>query len=126
MIPHYPDHAANERTYLAWIRTGIAIIAFGFVVEKFRLFLILFARSSDAASKIPLDQASTTSERLDGILFVLLGVAVIVAATARFVRTSRLIDSDRQEATPSPRIEIAFSAILTVIALVLCGYWMFR
>jgi putative membrane protein len=30
---------ANERTFLAWIRTSIAIMAFGFVVEKFGLFL---------------------------------------------------------------------------------------
>jgi len=32
-------HMANERTFLAWIRTSIAIMAFGFVVEKFGLFL---------------------------------------------------------------------------------------
>ncbi len=39
MIHGYSDHAANERTYLAWVRTGIAVIAFGFVVEKFNLFM---------------------------------------------------------------------------------------
>ena len=38
MIPGYSDHAANERTFLAWVRTGIAVIAFGFVIEKFNLF----------------------------------------------------------------------------------------
>ena len=32
-------HMANERTFLAWIRTSIGIIAFGFVVEKFALFI---------------------------------------------------------------------------------------
>jgi putative membrane protein len=34
MIKHYTDHAANERTFLAWIRTGITITVFGFVIEK--------------------------------------------------------------------------------------------
>jgi putative membrane protein len=34
MILGYSDHAANERTFLAWVRTGIAVIAFGFVIEK--------------------------------------------------------------------------------------------
>ncbi|HGE72837.1 TPA: DUF202 domain-containing protein, partial [Candidatus Poribacteria bacterium] len=29
------DHMANERTYLAWVRTGITIMALGFVVAKF-------------------------------------------------------------------------------------------
>src|SRR2546429_7603792 len=33
------DHLANERTFLAWIRTGLSIIAFGFVVERFGLLL---------------------------------------------------------------------------------------
>lgn len=33
------DHLANERTYLAWIRTSIGIMAFGFVVVKFSLFV---------------------------------------------------------------------------------------
>src|SRR4030043_2334534 len=32
-------HMANERTFLAWIRTSIGIMAFGFVVEKFALFI---------------------------------------------------------------------------------------
>ncbi len=33
------DHLANERTFLAWIRTSIAIMGFGFVVVKFSLFI---------------------------------------------------------------------------------------
>ena len=37
MIGNYSDHAANERTFLAWVRTGIAVIAVGFVIEKFNL-----------------------------------------------------------------------------------------
>lgn len=33
------DHLANERTFLAWIRTSIALMGFGFVVVKFSLFV---------------------------------------------------------------------------------------
>ena len=33
MIKSYTDHAANERTFLAWMRTGVAIIAFGFLID---------------------------------------------------------------------------------------------
>ena len=40
MIRDYRDHSANERTFLAWVRTGIAVIAFGFVIEKFNLFVL--------------------------------------------------------------------------------------
>ena len=46
MIRGYSDHAANERTLLAWVRTGIAVIAFGFVIEKFNLFVLTIASST--------------------------------------------------------------------------------
>ena len=45
MIRNYSDHAANERTFLSWLRTGMAVVAFGFVVEKFNLFMLTLARS---------------------------------------------------------------------------------
>ena len=45
MIKQFNDLAANERTYLAWLRTALALIAFGFVLERFDLFLELFAKS---------------------------------------------------------------------------------
>ena len=43
MIRRYSDHAANERTFLAWVRTAIAVMAFGFVIERFDLFLQVIA-----------------------------------------------------------------------------------
>jgi putative membrane protein len=43
MIRDYADHAANERTFLAWLRTGMAVVAFGFVIEKFNLFVLTLA-----------------------------------------------------------------------------------
>ena len=48
MIRGYTDHAANERTFLAWVRTGIAVMAFGFVIEKFNLFVLTIASSASA------------------------------------------------------------------------------
>ena len=46
MIKRYTDHSANERTYLAWIRTSIAIMAFGFLIEKFDLLFQIWVRPS--------------------------------------------------------------------------------
>ena len=46
MIRGYSDHAANERTFLAWVRTGIAVTAFGFVIEKFNLFVLTMASAN--------------------------------------------------------------------------------
>jgi len=54
MIRGYSDHAANERTFLAWVRTAIAVMAFGFLVEKFDLFLEVAAPSlSGRALSLP-------------------------------------------------------------------------
>jgi putative membrane protein len=43
MIQGYSDYAGNERTFLAWLRTGIAVVAFGFVIEKFNLVALTLA-----------------------------------------------------------------------------------
>ena len=45
MIRNFSDHSANERTFHAWVRTAIAVMAFGFLVEKFDLFLEVAAPS---------------------------------------------------------------------------------
>ena len=39
MIANYTDHAANERTFLAWIRTGLAVAAFGFFLVKLNVLV---------------------------------------------------------------------------------------
>jgi len=46
MIRDYGDHAANERTFLVWLRTSIAVIAFGFLIEKFNLFALTMANAT--------------------------------------------------------------------------------
>jgi Domain of unknown function (DUF202) len=61
MIQGYADHAANERTFLAWVRTGVAAIAFGFVIERFNLFLLSL---QDAATLDPIRHSQL--ERLSG------------------------------------------------------------
>ena len=47
------DYLANERTFLAWIRTGIAIMAFGFVAVKFSLFLNQIRFIADEELQLP-------------------------------------------------------------------------
>ncbi len=90
MITRYSDHAANERTFLAWVRTAIAVMAFGFLVEKFDLFLELTARSLGGKPPSSLTQ---TAGDIAGLLLILLGGAMIVISTLRYRRTSRDIDA---------------------------------
>src|SRR6266446_6112488 len=87
MIRRYSDHAANERTFLAWVRTGIAVIAFGFVIEKFNLFVLTMANANslDAGRRLQLERLSGPLGRYDGLALILVGIAVVVAAARRFV-----------------------------------------
>ena len=50
MIRNFTEQSANERTFLAWLRTGIAVIAFGFVVEKFHLFMMALVSTAAAGA----------------------------------------------------------------------------
>ena len=64
MIGHFSDHAANER-FLAWVRTAIAVMAFGFLVAKFDLFLKIAARSLPADDHPAVARVTTSmSERM--------------------------------------------------------------
>ena len=94
MIDRYSDHAANERTFLAWVRTGIAIVAFGFVVEKFNLFVrtLAEANSAEAAKQMHMDRLARGFSHYDGLALIVVGMAIILISLVRFIRTTRLID----------------------------------
>ena len=124
MIEKYSDHAANQRTFLAWIRTGIAVIAFGFVVEKFNLFMIILAKtvSEEAAHRLWIDRVTRPFGRYDGIALVLLGIGLIVLAAIRFYRTAKLIDDPEPRQAPDARVELVFTLILALLTTGLCLY----
>jgi putative membrane protein len=94
MIRGYGDHAANERTFLAWVRTAIAVIAFGFVIEKFNLFVLTVANANslEAKHRLQLERLSGPLGRYDGLALILFGLVLVVIAATRFVRTERLLD----------------------------------
>jgi putative membrane protein len=117
MIPSYSDHAANERTFLAWVRTGIAVIAFGFVVQKFNLFLRTLVASSmvSVAERTDIARQIGSYSRYEGPLLILVGLALIIIAAARFVHTSRRIDDKELHKSYGVRAEVILSAVLAVI-----------
>src|ERR1035438_4270829 len=82
------DHLANERTFLAWVRTGIGIMAFGFVVVKFSLFIKQLALL--LGDKMVIQQKGYSS--FTGIILVGLGIATILFAFLRYRRTEKQLD----------------------------------
>ncbi|HTC15272.1 MAG TPA: DUF202 domain-containing protein [Steroidobacteraceae bacterium] len=116
MIGNFSDHAANERTFLAWVRTGIAVIAFGFVVEKFNLFLLTIASAlGNDLRRSQLGALSGRVGRYDGLVLIFGGIALVVLATVRFVRIQRLLDDAQIHSAQSVRAELLLSAALVLL-----------
>lgn len=91
MIPGYADHAANERTFLAWVRTGVAVIALGFVIEKFNIFLLTVERTLPPGTIAParMQKLSQPLAHYGGFVLTLGGVGLIIFALIRFLQTKR-------------------------------------
>jgi putative membrane protein len=117
MIQGYSDYAANERTFLAWVRTGVAVIAFGFVIEKFNIFVLslLDAASLDPMQRLQLERLSGPSTHFHGLALIVVGIVLLVVATIRFVRTERLLAEPTAHPISGTRIGVLLSAALVVI-----------
>jgi len=124
MIRGYSDHAANERTFLAWVRTGIAVIAFGFVIERFELLVLAVTgmSTSDAGRRLQLERLFGPLGRYDGLALALFGLALIAIAAVRFVRTGRHLDDQDIHSTGSVRMELILSAGLALLVAAFCVY----
>jgi putative membrane protein len=96
MIPRYNDLAANERTYLAWMRTALALIAFGFLLERFDL-LVRYLAKSISEGKIPLTPPGSLIGREAGIILAALGLLIMLISTWRFVITTCRLKSEKEE-----------------------------
>ena len=70
---------ASERTLLAWVRTGLAIIGLGYVVARFGLFLRIMAREAGQTATISQNPVS----RLIGVAFVVVGALSMVMASVQ-------------------------------------------
>jgi putative membrane protein len=123
MICGYGDHAANERTFLAWLRTSIAVIAFGFVVEKLNLFALtlLSVTSLDETRRAQLERLAGPFGRGAGHAFIVVGILSIVVATFRFVRTERLLD-DSSIHSPGILPDLVFAVIISSLLVALSAY----
>ncbi len=108
-------HMANERTYLAWIRTSVAIMAFGFVVEKFSLFVkqMAYYLGKEAAPPSP------GYSSIIGIILVGLGVVMGVLAYIRYKAVERQIEDDAYKTSPILSVLLFLSVLSIGIFLLL-------
>jgi putative membrane protein len=121
MIQNFSDHAANERTFLAWIRTAIAVMAFGFLVAKFNLFLTIAAQSLAAGGARPLVVRASGIGDLAGIALIAAGTVMVIVAAIRFIRTGRAIDSADQHLSGA-RADLLLAALMLILGIALVFY----
>lgn len=122
MIPQYNDHAANERTYLAWLRTGIAVVAFGVVIERFDLFLRSITRALSREEGMgPLLPIASPYGRELGAVLVMAGLLLMATSTWRYWETARRI----REAQPRPydaRHALLLGGVVVLLSLATLAY----
>jgi putative membrane protein len=100
MIANYTDHAANERTFLAWIRTGLAASAFGFFLIKLNFFVDVLGGGS--ISHLPAEDAGAAAARYAGLAMIAVGIVVIARSSFAFERTRRALIAMNWSGTRSP------------------------
>ena len=122
MITRYTDHAANERTFLAWIRTGLAVIAFGFFLVKLNVFFDTTGGSPPHPVAENAGAFAAVAARYAGLAMVVTGIAIIGRSSAGFERTRRAIDRDEVIQMPQSRAESLLSAALAIAVVIFCVY----
>lgn len=77
------EHQANERTFLAWLRTAIALIGFGFAIARFGLFLRELQAAVTRQDMLP---PSLLSSQNIGVVLVITGIMIIPLSVWRYNR----------------------------------------
>ena len=111
------DHLANERTYLAWLRTGIGVIVFGFAIGRFALAL-------EQLGNLGGHKVETTGFSLDlGIASMIFGVVLILLGMVRYHANRKRIDEG--DFTPAKTLATVIGLLTILFGLVLAGYLSF-
>jgi putative membrane protein len=101
---------AAERTLLAWQRSAIALMGFGFVVERFGLFLQMVTHEPESSSQRGLSLAF-------GVLLLLLGATVALISARQFRQVAKNLDPAVVPPGYWTRVGVIMNVVIAVIAL---------
>ena len=120
-------HMANERTFLSWIRTSIGLMAFGFVVERFAIFIkqvgyfLQMSVASSGKAVPPLANSPTPGySSILGIILVGLGALMGFLSLVRYKKIEKDIDEGRYE--PSMMLDILLGMSILSVGVFLIFY----
>lgn len=103
------QHLANERTFLAWIRTAIAITGIGFLIINLHIKSSLHSLPNTAVQGI-------------GVLSVLTGICTIIFSTISYFQKAKQIN---EQTFRTSRPLILFLSILMFFVISLFGFYFF-
>jgi putative membrane protein len=108
------DHLANERTFLAWVRTAVAIVVFGFAIGRFSIAL----RQLTAIQGHTIHRSGISVWM--GATSIVLGVVLVVAGLVRYRQTRTRLDQGTFQ--PAGFVLDLVTILTVVFGLVLAGY----
>jgi putative membrane protein len=111
---------AAERTFLAWIRTGLGLMGVGFAVSRFGLFL-----REMRASEIHTAVQPTGLSVYSGVTLVALGVFVNLSATAHHLRTVRQLREGSWIAGRASKTAVSLACILAALGVGMAAWLLF-
>jgi putative membrane protein len=120
-MPEHPggtsDYLAAERTFLAWIRTGLALMGFGFVVARFGLFLEVLR-----TGRANFQPQTYGLSFWFGTGLIVLGVFVNVASAWNHIRLIHHLQRGGPPAHRPSTLALAVSVILALLGLTMAIY----
>jgi inner membrane protein YidH len=102
---------AAERTLLAWQRSAIALMGFGFVVERFGLFLQMVAHQPESGAQRSFSLGT-------GVLLLILGAAVALISARQFRQVARNLEPAVVPPGYWTQIGVVLNVIIALIALI--------
>jgi putative membrane protein len=108
------QYLANQRTFLSWVRTSIALIGLGFAIERFSIFLQQFRLIADPnATRNAASATAHEYSALIGIGMIVMGTALIVYALKNYLDSNKTIASGKY----MPRNTIVYTTSAAIIGL---------
>lgn len=110
------EHMSNERTFLSWIRTGIGIMVFGFVIVKFSLFVNQLPATFFKDSTIPKNGFTI----FIGIALVLTGAITILLSYWKYKQTHELLQ--KGEYLYSTMLLTILTVVIFLMSIIIIAY----
>lgn len=118
-------HMANERTFLAWVRTSIGMMTLGFVIERFPMFakqMAYYISKSSTSSQEVIDVINFKNQfygytSVFGILLISLGTLIGLSAFIRYLKVEKQINEDTYQS--SLTLDVLITVLVFIVGIFL-------